>query len=71
MGLGNVGTKPGDEIWVFDGGRMPFMIRAGGGKGPDDFDLVGSCYTSGVMDGEVYIDRQDVAEKMRRTVRVH
>lgn len=71
MGLGNTGTKPGDEIWVFDGGRMPFIISAGKGEGPDEFDLVGCCYASGVMDGEVYTNRQDVAEQMRRAVRLH
>lgn len=71
MGLGNMGTKPEDEIWVFDGGKMPFIIRAREGKSHDDFDLVGCCYASGVMDGEVYADQPNVAETMRRVIRLH
>lgn len=71
MGMGNIGIKPGDEIWIFDGGRMPFIIRAGEGEVSDEFGLVGCCYVSGVMEGEVYTDRQDIAEQMRTAVRLH
>lgn len=71
MGQGNMWSKPGDEIWVFDGGRMPFTIKAREGESNDDFDLVGCCYASGVMGVEVHADQPDVAEPTRRVVRLH
>ncbi|KAH7143537.1 heterokaryon incompatibility protein-domain-containing protein [Dactylonectria macrodidyma] len=38
----------GDEIVIFNGGKLPFVIRPEG----DNFKLVGPCYIHGIMDGE-------------------
>jgi hypothetical protein len=46
-------TKPGDEVWVLAGGRVPFVLRS-----VEDAErsrrrrLVGECYLHGFMDGE-------------------
>lgn len=50
LGLGHQESAVGDEVWVFDGGRVPFTVRSrkGGEKGRD-FDFVGSCYVYNIM----------------------
>lgn len=52
-------TKPGDEVWVLAGGRVPFVLRR-----PEDdlidghedktrnLKMIGECYLHGFMDGE-------------------
>ncbi|KAH7159529.1 heterokaryon incompatibility protein-domain-containing protein [Dactylonectria estremocensis] len=40
----------GDEIVIFNGGKLPFLIRPEG----DNFKLVGPCYIHGIMDGEAF-----------------
>ncbi|KAK3614284.1 hypothetical protein LTR56_027351 [Elasticomyces elasticus] len=53
LGLGDA-PEADDEIWILDGGRVPFLLR----PYPDDsdhagcFSLVGDCYVHGIMDGE-------------------
>lgn len=42
----------GDEIVIFSGGKVPFVIRAEG----NNFKLVGPCYVHGIMDGEAFPD---------------
>jgi len=54
MGLAPPSTLVGDKVYVFLGGRTPFIVRK------IDFDpgksfyytLIGDCYLHGVMDGE-------------------
>lgn len=69
MGMGHLETEPGDEVWVFDGGAMPFTIRPREGGNDDDFDFVGCCYAHNIMEGQVYNDEKTSAS--RRTVRVY
>ncbi|KZM24929.1 hypothetical protein ST47_g3927 [Ascochyta rabiei] len=54
-------ARPGDEVWVLAGGRVPFVLRGlnnttgsttEAGTGPESFRLVGECYLHGFMDGE-------------------
>lgn len=53
------GTKAGDKVVVFKGGRVPFLVRdvAGG-----HCQLVGECYIHGMMDGEV-LKREDIMKE--------
>ncbi|CZT45740.1 uncharacterized protein RSE6_06077 [Rhynchosporium secalis] len=54
MGMGHVESEIGDEVWVFDGGKMPFCLRLRHAESPDDFDFVGCCYAYEMMCGEAY-----------------
>ncbi|KAG6357523.1 hypothetical protein INS49_013400 [Diaporthe citri] len=69
MGMGHRETEPGDEIWIFDGGAMPFAIRPKNGATTTDFDFVGCCYAHNIMNGEGYTD--EIISASRRTVRLH
>ncbi|KAG4435199.1 hypothetical protein IFR05_009307 [Cadophora sp. M221] len=74
MGMGHLETEVGDEVWVFDGGKMPFTVRGRHGGGPSDYDFVGCCYAYGIMDGEVYRRNKGVSAGSggpRRTIRLH
>lgn len=68
MGLGHLETAPGDEVWVFDGGRMPFTIRSNEEGKSDEFDFVGCCYAHGIMEGEVYSDESRSLATSRRMI---
>ena len=50
MGLFPRGTKVGDEICVFAGGVIPFVVRRQAISG--SYQLVGECYVHGIMNGE-------------------
>ena len=51
-------ARPGDEVWVLAGGKVPFVLRRFD-EAADTSDastrtcgLVGECYLDGFMDGE-------------------
>lgn len=50
MGLLPRGTKLGDEICIFSGGYIPFVIRRQATS--SSYQLVGECYVNGIMNGE-------------------
>lgn len=54
MGLAPAGAAAGDSVYVFNGARMPSVLRFAG-RQPQDlvFKLVGPCFIQGIMDGEV------------------
>ena len=69
---GRVGLVPhvareGDVVAVFEGGRVPFVLRANEGLGRG-YTLVGEAYIYGVMEGEVL--RGVGMGEMGRTVRL-
>ncbi|KAK0103303.1 hypothetical protein ONS95_005333 [Cadophora gregata] len=70
MGLGDWETECGDEVWVFNGGNMPFTIRRKNDGSEDDFEFVGCCYADGIMDGEIY-DEHAGRGPERRTINLH
>jgi hypothetical protein len=43
-------ASPGDQIVIFSGGKLPFVLRTEG----DNHKVVGPCYIDGIMDGEVF-----------------
>jgi hypothetical protein len=51
IGLVPIETKTGDEIAVFDGATVPFVLRQAE-KGDGAFYLIGECYVHGIMKGE-------------------
>lgn len=50
MGLLPRGTKEGDEICIFSGGHIPFVVRRHASSSL--YQLVGECYVHGIMNGE-------------------
>jgi hypothetical protein len=48
VGIGPVGTQPGDDVAVIFGGGVPYVIRECGER----FQFVGEAYVSGLMSGE-------------------
>ncbi|ERF68901.1 hypothetical protein EPUS_04553 [Endocarpon pusillum Z07020] len=58
-------ARPGDEICVFFGCTMPFVVRRVEDRTKQDnrYRLVGACYMDGFMDGEVFLD-----EALERTI---
>lgn len=69
MGMGNWHTKPGDEIWILDGGPIPFTLRPKKGTSNADFEFVGCCYAYNIMRGEEYTD--EILSASRQTIRLH
>ncbi|KAJ4303168.1 hypothetical protein N0V90_002061 [Kalmusia sp. IMI 367209] len=53
MGSGHVDTQIGDEVWVFKGGNVPFVVRPRIGKGEHGYSFVGQCFVQGIMRGEI------------------
>lgn len=68
IGIGPPQTQPGDQIWVFHGGNVPFMMRKFANQEGDDsqLTLVGDAYVHGIMDGEALNNEPHV-----QTVRLH
>lgn len=59
--LGHVPIRSveGDEVWVIQGVRVPFVVRrATNGS----HSLVGECYLNGIMDGEALHDGTDFVD---------
>lgn len=49
IGTATHDTEEGDLIVLFEGFRMPFVLR----RKDDKFQIVGDCYIHGIMDGEL------------------
>jgi hypothetical protein len=56
LGIGPPDTQLGDQVWIFHGGKVPFVMRSateyGDSYGHDKLLLVGDAYVHGIMDGE-------------------
>ena len=59
-------AREGDEIYVFKGARVPFVVRRIVGRNfalPGKyFTFIGECFVYGIMHGEVMEDLPDVSE---------
>lgn len=56
MGVGPPDAQPGDQVWIFEGDRLPFVIRNLVGSEMNEktkFSLIGDTYVHGIMNGEV------------------
>jgi hypothetical protein len=49
FGLAPLGTQIGDVVCDFHNGRALYVLRQVG----EDYELVGTCFVLGLMDGEV------------------
>jgi hypothetical protein len=70
LGLGPLDMRPGDELYLLQGGSVPFVLRK---CPPNDelprnatlslpgpqFTFIGNCYMHGIMFGETY-DKNDI-----------
>ena len=61
IGIGHGETAVGDDVWIFDGGKIPFMTRARSPTrtvdGVVEVDFVGFCYVQGLMFGSHFGER--------------
>lgn len=55
IGIGPPDTQAGDQVWIFNGGNVPFVMREVGNvtAGPLQLNLIGDAYVHGIMDGEI------------------
>lgn len=71
LGLGPSTAKPGDEVWVFSGGRYPFLMRQWGDGGAigeaQDYEMVGDAFIADIMTGQAVESRVD----KQRFISVH
>lgn len=51
LGLGPLGAREGDKIWLLPGADVPFVFRR---AGDSTFTVIGEAYVHGVMDGELF-----------------
>ena len=49
-------TAKDDEVWIFEGGGVPYILRRTGG--PEEYELVGETYVQGLMTGEWFQGRE-------------
>lgn len=62
IGIGPPNTKTGDQIWVFSGGNVPFVMREVDGRKAacPQLTLIGDAYVHGIMDGEAVEDEPNM-----------
>lgn len=61
IGFGHWASKPGDQIWILHGGRVPFTLRPRTNEKDPGYDFVGWCYCQGIMRGELFAEGSEVA----------
>lgn len=54
IGLGPPSANPGDEEWIFFGGKAPFTVRPLNGDDEGFYQFISDCYLDGVMFGESF-----------------
>ena len=52
IGFGPLSSKPGDQVWVLENARVPFILRPA--VKASSFAVVGECYIHGIMDGQLF-----------------
>jgi hypothetical protein len=52
LGFGPPTYLPGDEVWVLENGRVPFLLRPT--EDMSSFRLIGECYVHGIVDGQLF-----------------
>jgi hypothetical protein len=54
IGLAPEATMEGDTIALFEGGKLPFVIR----QRRENWMIIGPCYIHGMMDGEAFTEEK-------------
>jgi hypothetical protein len=49
LGLGPTSAQQGDQLWILNGAKLPFILRP---TSDGMFELVGACYVHGIMHGQ-------------------
>ncbi|KAJ6780462.1 hypothetical protein PWT90_01828 [Aphanocladium album] len=57
LGLVPRTAQEGDQVWLFAGGRTPYILRPTGR--PGKFIFIGEAYVHGIMDGEAAEGKED------------
>jgi tellurite resistance protein len=76
IGLGPSAMRPGDYLHILMGGQTPFILRASGIRKlrvgrfehpleRECFEVIGDCYTHGLMDGEAMQQWKEVADNTK------
>ncbi|KAJ3479100.1 hypothetical protein NLG97_g8406 [Lecanicillium saksenae] len=58
LGLVPRTAQEGDQIWLFSGGRTPYILRPTGR--PGRYIFIGEAYVHGIMDGEAAQGKEDM-----------
>ncbi|KAL8947678.1 MAG: hypothetical protein Q9222_006062 [Ikaeria aurantiellina] len=62
LGMGPRSTQAGDEAWILQGARVPFVLRPRGENG--QYQLIGQSYVHGMMQGEAI----EAAQSQRNSI---
>ncbi|CZR57672.1 uncharacterized protein PAC_07561 [Phialocephala subalpina] len=57
LGIGPLGSQPGDLIYIFPGASVPFILRR---LANGNFTLLGEAYVYGIMYGEFFEQNPDI-----------
>lgn len=72
LGMGDPKTKPGDEVWIFKGGNMPFTLRKLSTNADEcaipGRQFVAYTYVQGIMHGEFFMEIPE-SERDQKTFR--
>lgn len=63
VGLGHLETEPGDEVWVFKTGKVPFTLRRRTTVLELEHDFVGAAYVNGIKNGEPFEENKNKLAK--------
>ena len=63
LGLAAATARPGDKICILLGCNFPLVLRPF--EGTEHWELIGSCYVHGIMDGEAMEWLKDGRRELR------
>jgi hypothetical protein len=67
MGVCSETCEVGDEVWLLEGGAVPYVLRRMPEGGKKGFVFRGECYVHGAMNGEL-IKEGDVEQRLEHVV---
>ncbi|KAF5023773.1 hypothetical protein F66182_4166 [Fusarium sp. NRRL 66182] len=63
LGVGPPHLDVGDEVWILDGGRVPFILRPVANGPMDHLGCIGASYVDGIMNGES-VERSSTSDRI-------